>query len=794
MKFTHPEAVESLVWQFRLSEFPRGENRARINSLFQGNPPYSETEVNEDNIATNVNFLRPTKLAHDARRQFNNAFLAPDPLFQVNVDHGGAHHRQEWSMKITAELSRIMKTSLPYVETRRSQFALNVLHGIAPVTWKDRYAWCPQSRGVEDIFVPSNTLLDMSNLPFYAEYVQYTSQQLYQLTHGPIRDAGWNMDVVMGAIKWVDQQASTLMSASWPEVWSPEKMEERIKQDGGLYASDALPTIDCFKFYYWSDDGKKAGWRLKIILDAWGSTGFGGAGGVTPSKSAPKNNKTMGREGFAKSKFLYDSELRKNPVFASNRNQIIHWQFADGSCVAPFRYHSVRSLGFLLYNICHLQNRVQCKFNDAVFESLMQYFRVGNMGDAERALKVDLTDKRALPDGLQFVPAAERWQINGPMVEALMQQNRAMMDENSAGYISDNDFDRNPDETATRTMAKVNSSAALVSGMLNQAYTYQKFQYDEICRRFCIPNSKDPDVRRFRLNCLRSGIPEDALMVEKWDIVPTRVIGGGNKMLQQAMSDKIMTLYWPKLDPSAQREALQLGLAVTTDDYDLARRWVPEQPQVSNSAHDAQLAAGVLIAALPMDFKQGVNHEEYAVELMKAMATKIKQIEADGGTADNDAISGLQNIAGETLDGKKLPNNGITHHIDIFAQEAQLPHFKGNAADQKAAKQKLKGYTDGLAQLMNMVKQIATNSAKQKQAQMQQQQAGSGVTPEAQAKIASATILAQNKAKLNEQSHAQKTAQRQITFEQKTQQSQQQHHLDMVKQVQEMHLKTLMHE
>ena len=76
-------------------------------------------------------------------------------------------------------------------------------------------------------------------------------------------------------------------------------------------------------------------------------------------------------------------------------------------------------MGFLLYAICHLQNRLQCKFNDAVFESLMQYFRVSNLGDAERAIKVDLTDKTPLPDGLNFVPSNERWQVNKPSGEGL---------------------------------------------------------------------------------------------------------------------------------------------------------------------------------------------------------------------------------------------------------------------------------------------------------------------------------------------------------------------------------------
>jgi len=40
----------------------------------------------------------------------------------------------------------------------------------------------------------------------------------------------------------------------------------------------------------------------------------------------------------------------------------VAFQFADLSAVAPFRYHSVRSLGWLLYAVINLQNRLRCKF------------------------------------------------------------------------------------------------------------------------------------------------------------------------------------------------------------------------------------------------------------------------------------------------------------------------------------------------------------------------------------------------------------------------------------------------
>jgi hypothetical protein len=464
-------------------------------------------------------------------------------------------------------------------------------------------------------------------------------------------------------------------------------------------------------------------------------------------------------------------------VFCDKLEQTIHFQYADCSCVAPFRYHSVRSLGFLLYSICHLQNRLNCKFDESTFEQLMQYFRVTNQPDAERAWKVDLTDKKALPDGLQFVKRDERWEVNESLVQMALQKNRQIMADNSASFTQDYDFESGENETATRTMAKMNTSAALVSGLLNQAYNYQKFQYDEICRRFCLKNSRDPDVRRFRLDVLKTDIPEEMLNPHFWNVQPVRVVGSGNKLLQTAIFDKIMLVYYNKLDPSTQRHFLRLGLASLTDDYELARQAVPDEPHTSDSVHDAQMSAAALLMGLPQALKEGVNHSEYIEALLLAMSVRVQQIMARG-LVTPDELTGLQNLAGETIQGQPMPGtNGIRNHIGLMAEDEKPLHIKGVQPDH-TVKQKVKQYSDALAKLMNEVKGLAQRA--QEAAQKRNGNGAGGLDPETMGKIQSNLIMAKAKAQSARESHAQRTAQRQIQFEQEMKQRAQEHTQDMV--------------
>ena len=768
MQFDHPQTVEQLIWQMKLADYPRGLNRAKINDLFDGFPPYTSDEVEANNIATNVAFPEngPT-IAHDARRQLDNSLYLPDPLFEVMLDFGPVWKRRQWQKDITSEINKSIKDSLGYMELNKSESALSVSHGIGPSVWSDRHRWRPRARGIEDVLIPSDTLLDFENLPFFGVYEQYTAFELYRRTHGPYVDPGWNMPLVEKCIRWVDQQTQTLMSASWPEVWSPEKMEDRIKQDGGLYASDRVPTVDTWHFYWWYDSGKVSGWRKKIVLDAWGEPGVGGAGGITidkiPGKYGADTNTTD---------FLYDSKRRK---VADSLDQILHFQFANCSNKAPFHYHSVRSLGFLLYAVCHLQNRLRCKFNDAVFESLMQYFRVNNLADAERAIHFNLTDKTPIPDGLNFVRPDERWKIDEALVNLAMILNRESVNQSSASYKQDIDFMKGENETATRTMARVNANAAMVSGMVAQAYSYKKFQYQEICRRFCIPNSEDPAVRKFRVNVLRKGVPVEALNSEMWTVVPVKVIGSGNKMVQIGMADKLMGIY-TKLEPSAQREVLRLYVAVNSDDYDMAKRLVPDQPHVSDSIHDAQLSAGVMLQGTNMALKEGVNHTEYVEAMLLAMGMKIQSITQARRPATMEELNGLQNLAGQSIDGQMIPGNGILPHIMLVAQDAKQPHVKGQPADE-SVKQQVKKYQDALKELMNQVKAMA-----QQAMEGAAKQNGNGapkLDPKDAAKVEGMMLQAQTKAQLAKQSHAQRTAQRQLQFEQSLAQKQQEHELQM---------------
>lgn len=742
--FDDYSSVDSVCYELKLGDFPRAKNRAKINDLFNGLPPYTDQQVQESQIKVNFNDLTACVQGHDARQQLYSAFNKPGSFFTLRTDLGPKHKRQKFGVVVSREINRIMKRSLEYYECYRSKLALDVLHGIGPACWDGPDRWCPDPLGIEDVLVPSGTYLTLRNLDRWALYRSYSWPELARLTQGPHVDPGWDQEQVEAIKKWFKQNAVEMMGNNWPDVWSPEKLAEGVKEDTGWYMGDRLPTLDVFDFYFWDEGGKAgAGWYRRIILDAWS----------TPNQAAGGGYNMYRRDGdiFKHGGFLYSSGNRK---VADKWSELVSFQFADLSAVFPARYHSVRSLGWLLYATCMWQNLLRCRFNEHVFESLMQYFRVKSSDDFERALKVELINRGFIDDTVQFVPQAERWQIDAQVVQQAFEQWDALGRRAASSFYQQ---PPNPEDKTRKTkfqvQSEISSTAGLIATAFEQAYRYQTNEYYEIWRRFQRANSTDPDVNRFQANCLRQGVPEKLLRdANGWDLEPERIMGGGNKMMEVSIANWLMD-HRNQFDPEPQREILRDATLLLTDDAAKADRLVPEEPvKITDSVHDAQLTAGVLMQGLPVGVKTGMNHIEYIETLLADFGVLVQKAEQRGGMATADEIAGFQNLA-----------NHIGQHIQIIAQDPN-------------EKERVRQYGQDLAKLMNLVKGYA-----QRLQEAVQKRNGNGqgqMDPKDVAKVQGMQLQAQTKAQLAKQSHAQRTAQRQIQFEQKQRQDAEKHQLE----------------
>ncbi len=268
---------------------------------------------------------------------------------------------------------------------------------------------------------------------------------------------------------------------------------------------------------------------------------------------------------------------------------------------------------------------------------------------------------------------------------------------------------------------------------------YQRPEFREIFRRMVIKNSRDGDSMKFQANCLRRGVSEDVLYnPDCWDQDPSRVLGDGNKTMEMAIAEQLMQ-WRPMFDPEPQRDILRESVLAITSNPDKANQLVPVKPvHVTDSVHDAQLAAGTLMQGLPVAIKTGMNHIEYVDTLIATLATLIQKFRVGKTIPTMEQLMGMNNIA-----------NHVQQHIEIIAQD-------------KAEGQRVKTYGDQLGKIQNVLKGFAQQVAEQQKAAAQN---GAQMDPETQAKIQSTQAMTQAKVEANKIAHSQKTAQRSISFE-----------------------------
>jgi hypothetical protein len=539
MKFDSAGAVEEVVWMMRLADLPRASGRTIINELFNGDPPFDEAEAEENNIEINRNDLTGPNLMARARQNWNTAFLNQENYFTVTLDSGPQHKRGEWGRIITRNINRELKQSALQLDEKRSTGGNVMLHGVGPVVWDNRRRVVPTPLMIPSLLIPSETNISFDNLQYFAVFREWTPAEFVTMIKGARRDEGWNIPLAMSQLRYIANQVQKQPNATAYQ-YMPERIEELDKQDMGWWGSDAVPTIDAWDFYF-KGPKESGGWYRRMILD-WGVSAEAGVDVKSLQMKHPNSD--------ADGAFIYTS---KDKMFARDHREIIHCQFGDLSAVFPQKYHSVRSLGWLTWGTCDLQNRLHCKFNEAVFEQMMWFFRTASDSDLKRLKKANFAHMGVIPNGIEWVKGSERFTPDWQLVQGAFARNNQLIEDSTAGFTHKFDTAPGKEMREIEVLAKLNAVNAMVSGTISLAYDYEEFKYKEQCRRITLKVKPDALAARIKLGCLKEGLPPEYFDSERWRAQADRIIGAGNKTLAMTQVNLLRSMR-KDLPPDSQRK------------------------------------------------------------------------------------------------------------------------------------------------------------------------------------------------------------------------------------------------
>jgi len=716
MNFQSPEKIASVIENLKTADLPRSPNRALINNLFNGAPPYTKSEVQQNNIQWNVNWGEGSDLLLQGREQLENAHLSTDFAFTVNLPDAPPSKKTQYGQTITSKINRLLKKSLPHLHTQREKWGSVILHGVGSQMWEDDEKWKPYFVAIDDLLIPTDTTLPYDTLNHFCANRRMTAGQLFRKTFGlpeDKRDPGWNIPAVKKVFeqyKDINQNPST-----WNWAEHAEKAAEIWKQNVIYFDSDAVPVIWLCDFYYQSDEDEQGRWYRKILLDQ---------DTTTPRSDASEPVQC-----------IYDS---KKP-YAETLGQILHTQFIDGNNVPPFMYHSVRGLGMRLFDSVQALNRLRNQAMQKTMEDLMILFRAQDPVDRARLDQIYLgINYGIIPEGLSFVTKDQRYSIDYNLLQLQLSTLKQLIGEGSQQYTQDIDTGTNKERTAFEVSTLLQQTTRLTGSMLNLSYLQETFAYEEICRRLTKKPTQDFDAKRFQNELKEAGIPEKWINSSRWDIQPVRVLGNGNSQLEQAQAQALMSIR-PMLNPEAQQVVLHDYVFSFTHDPKRANQLAPldATPPITDTMHDTEIVFGALMSGSMVTPKPGLIAAEVVTTMLRLMDQTVQQIMTlMGGVGTPEKVMGLQSCVDYT---------------SAFIQ--QLAQDEENA-------EMVKQMNDALGRITNEIK--AMGQRLQEMAQKRQQQ--NGMDPAVMQKMQADMVLNQQKLTQNQQKFEQKMTQTQQKF------------------------------
>jgi len=667
----------------------RGLNRGKILSAANCEPPLDTATAEKLGIKINVNWGELLELLSTITGQLLSAFWSNQYFFTVKLPKAPAEHQSEWESFITTELARIMRKNLEYFEVHNARWSSVSAYGVGAMVWRKNDHWLPDFCALADLRIPTDTVISFKNLNWFARRVMYTPLELMDEVFNDEANNHWEKKSIARILKNYKELNFTDASNNYDIETSPEKYLELIHQNGGFYGSDAVPAIPLYHFYF--RDGKR--WFMRVVPET----------GVV-------------KDGAVGDKFLWESDT----AVASSWEELLHCQFANLATDPPFKFHAVRGPGYILLEPTYWMNLTRCRLLQHVHDNFNIWLKSTDNQEKARVQIQEFGNLGVLKQGLSVVPQAERHQIETQLVDAAFAQLTQLQSKASAQYTQQADTGTDKEQTAFETRVKMEQVNAMMGMVLLKAFIYEAGAHREICRRFCLKDSADPDIQEFQKNCLEAQIPQVWLDVKQWVVEPVTPLGMGNPTIAQAAAQQLMGIR-PMMNPTAQNEVLHENILVITKDPRKAARWAPLAGKTTES--DAKREAvglfGTLMTGVPVPLSES-NLIDQIDALMPLFAGIVTMITQRDNMATEVEARGLVNVGVLDSQPQGHPPSYLQRAIAALAQDKQ-----------QAAR--VKQYTDALGKLSNEAKALIQRGVQARQKQAQNN--GNGHAAELEAKL-----------------------------------------------------------
>jgi hypothetical protein len=559
-------ALWTAAWQ---ADRENAYNRARVQEMLDGFPPYDQSEL--DNLGqaqrTNLNLLEGAAIVEAALQPYNDLTSSVDYIAHVETAEGDAQTRSEWNQIISEEFDRLLRAWHRFEFNNQALAREFVVHGLGVVYFEDDHDWRWKTCGLSDFILPRNTPANEEDIDYAIARRRYTTTQLYQFIKDPdfAKENGWNIEETKKAIYW-----ATSSRNSSPTSWEWEELERELKQNDVYFGRVRAKEIWVLHFWVKEFDG-----TISHFLTL---------------------------ENGLNQDFLYRNIGR----FKSVRNCLHIFTYGIGNGY----YHSIRGLGYKIFPQIQVSNQLRCAVIDATF------FSSGAVIQPEDSVALDelsfsyMGPFTLVPPNIKFVDY-KRENISQnilPIVQDLSSQIQNNTGTYQPRMPTPQQAPGRERKTKFEVQAELQKESTLSTSAMNLFYIPWDRVLTECFRRAVSPSltQLDPGGREafdFRQRCLKRQVPSKALEHIK-RVRAVRAVGYGSASARLLALDQVAQLA-PQFDEIGRRNAIRDRVAAYVG-YAQADRYVPSISQGGRQPRDkkdAELENAVLMLgqSVPVD-------------------------------------------------------------------------------------------------------------------------------------------------------------------------------------------------
>lgn len=566
------KSAREIFENLKLGDKVSAINRARVQAMFDGTPPYSDAQLRASGqgFRTNLNFGEGEAQLEKAMSAYVDLVNSVEQIALISLRMPEAENKNEWETIISEEFTHQLRSWSRFNFEFMNLCTHFVGHGVGLNFHEDCVSWKWKSSGLGDFLIPRGTDATEEAVEVACARREVTVSELYRYIRHDGAALGWNVPMVKKAIKAACSNRNS--TDSWEELQAE------------LKCNDLNVT------------GKAS--KIKLV-HMWVQE-FSGT--VSHLIFTEGTNQTGDIEDF-----LYKQVNKYESITQAFR-------FFTYGIGTNGKFHGVRGLGFKVFPHQQLNNRIRSQAVDSTMLAGAPMVQPKDEISLESLSFSYFGPFAILPPNVEFVDRAAP-NVSQTMMPMLNDLTR-LANARAGQYMSSGVFEGQEQRRSRfEVAAHLEEASNLSETAMNLFYGPWGGHIMEVVRRFFSPDYPSyadgyGEVMECRQRCIERGVPEDAW--GRVDVAKTRIvraIGNGSGSLRTLKLQKLNTLAGSY--DAIGRHNLFRDQTVAEVGRDMANRYIPANTETRMGMHGkvAQLETMALLSGQQIEVLPDEVHD-----------------------------------------------------------------------------------------------------------------------------------------------------------------------------------------